>query len=294
MALKGVDAFVKQSGKQHIIQVYRKRGKHYFKASIPPLNRLQDWRISGHVPPIKPYRDGYFIGRVIACRSKKTATVLYETGKWKPAQLRHTIWGYRQHTKAHIHDEYEICNPGDIVMFKHAFPHFSKIKKYGLVEVIRATPIWEDYPAWEGTTEGDFHLTHPSDPDRDDIESATQRAMKGAQEIKEKAREYKVNKRGSVRGRNDSNQNTLRLQNRNSDRGEIRSANMQCETCNKVMWFHETCKDREIFRVVPQVFQVSICHTASKQWKITQKGGQLDRSPRLNGKKRHSNYWSNH
>eukprot|EP00483_Globobulimina_turgida_P010386 UN10406 len=197
MALKGVDAFVKQSGKQHIITVSRKRGKHYFKASIPPLNRLRDWRISGHIPPIKPYRNGYFIGRVIACRNKKTATVLYETGKWKPAQLRHTTWGYKQHTKAHIHDEYEICNPGDIVMFKHAHPHFSKIKKFGLVEVIRAEPIWEDYPAWEATTSGDFHLTHlhlthPNDPDRDDIESATQRALKNAQEIKHLSKEYQL------------------------------------------------------------------------------------------------------
>merc|ERR1719461_2231205 len=165
MALKGVDAFVKQSGKQHVIQVYRKRGKHY--------------------------RNGFFVGRVIACRNAKTATVLYETGKWTPAQLRHTTRGYRQHTKAHIHDEYEICNPGDIVMFKHANPHFSKIKKFGLVEVIRAEPIWEDYPAWEGTTEGDFHLTHPNDPDRDDIESQTQRALKYAHEIKERAKEYK-------------------------------------------------------------------------------------------------------
>eukprot|EP01083_Nonionella_stella_P051001 135454_1 len=192
MALKGVEAFVKQSGKQHIIQVYRKRGKHYFKASIPPLNKLRDWKLSGHIPPIKPYRNGFFVGRVVACRNAKTATVIYETGKWAPAALKHTTWGYRQHTKAHIHDEYEICNPGDIVMFKHAQPHFSKIKKFGLVEVIRATPIWEDYPAWEGTTEGDFHLTHPSDPDRDDIESATQRAMKTGQEIKEKAKEYQM------------------------------------------------------------------------------------------------------
>ena len=124
----------------------------------------------------------------------------YETGKWKPAQLRHTVWGYRQHTKAHIHDEHEICNPGDVVMFKHEWPHFSKIKKYGLVEVVRATPIWEDYPAWEGTTEGDFHLAHSSDPDRDDIESATQRAIKGAQEIKERARDQKV-KQNNVRHR---------------------------------------------------------------------------------------------
>merc|ERR1712157_345832 len=82
-----------------------------------------------------------------------------------------------------------------IVMFRHAHPHFSKIKKFGLVEVIRAEPIWEDYPAWEGTTEGDFHLTGPNDPDRDDIESATQRAMKAAQEIKEKAKEYKLKQR---------------------------------------------------------------------------------------------------
>lgn len=192
MALKGVDAFVKQSGKRHIIQVYRKRGKHYFKTSIPAINALKDWRISGHIPPIKPYRDGYFIGRVISCRNAKTATCLYETGKWKPAQLRHTTWGYRQHKKAHIHDEYEICNPGDIIMFKHAYPHFSKIKKFGLVEVIRNTPIWEDYPAYEGTTEGDFHLTHPNDPDRDDIQGSTQKLIKSAQEIKEKAKEYQL------------------------------------------------------------------------------------------------------
>ena len=85
-------------------------------------------------------------------------------------------------------------------MFKHEWPHFSKIKKYGLVEVVRATPIWEDYPAWEGTTEGDFHLAHSSDPDRDDIESATQRAIKGAQEIKERARDQKV-KQSNVRHR---------------------------------------------------------------------------------------------
>merc|ERR1712157_594173 len=79
-----------------------------------------------------------------------------------------------------------------IVMFRHAHPHFSKIKKFGLVEVIRAEPIWEDYPAWEGTTEGDFHLTAPNDPDRDDIESSTQRALKYAHEIKKNGKKLRA------------------------------------------------------------------------------------------------------
>eukprot|EP01084_Bolivina_argentea_P203424 347455_1 len=218
MALKGVEAYVKQSGKQHIIQVHRKRGKHYFKTSIPPLNRLRDWRISGHIPPIKPYRNGYFIGRVIACRNAKTATCLYETGKWKPMQLRHTTFGYRQHQKAHIHDEYEICNPGDIVMFKHAYPHFSKIKKFGLVEVIRNEPIWEDYPAWEGTTSIDLHLTHPNDPDRDDMTSETQKLIKTAQEIKDTATQYQL-KQNLIQ----NNHQKLKKQHANITKEKIRS-----------------------------------------------------------------------
>lgn len=193
MVLKGVDSYVRQLGKQHVINVYRQRGKYYFKTLIPPLSQLKDWRLSGHIPPIKPWRNGYFIGRVIACRNSKTATVLMETGKWKPIKYKNTHWGYRQHTKCHIHDEYEICNAGDIVMFTNAQPHFSKIKKFGLVEVIRATPIWEDYPAWEGTTDGDFHLTHPSDLDRDDIQSHIQRLMKSAEEMKSKRSDEKLN-----------------------------------------------------------------------------------------------------
>ncbi len=190
MGLKSVDAFVKQSGKQHVVSVYRRRGKFYFKTMVPPLNALKDWRLTGHIPPIKPWRNGYFVGRVVACRSLKTATVVTETSRWTPHKYKRTLWGIRMHAKHHIHDEYEICNPGDIVMYAAAYPHFSKIKKFGLVEVIRPTPIWEDYPAWEGTTEGDFHLTHSSDPERDDIESHNQKLMKIAQEKKAQARDY--------------------------------------------------------------------------------------------------------
>ena len=78
-------------------------------------------------------------------------------------------------------------------MFKHEPKHFSKIKKWGLVEVIRAAPIWQDYPSWEGTTEGDFHIAHSSDPDRDDIESHTQRLMKAAYEAKERKNVFAKN-----------------------------------------------------------------------------------------------------
>ncbi|ETO33751.1 30S ribosomal protein S17 [Reticulomyxa filosa] len=186
MGLKTVDAFVKQSGKQHVISVYRKRGKNYFQATVPPLNELKNMTRLGQVPPLRPFRNGYFVGRVIACRNAKTATVLMSTGKWQPYRWQKTTWGIEGSKKYHIHDEYEITNPGDIVMFCQANPPFSKIKKFGLVEVIRPAPIWEDYPAWEGTTEGDFHVAHPSDPDRDDIQSHTQRLMKMAQEKKDR------------------------------------------------------------------------------------------------------------
>ena len=68
MGLKTVDAFVKQAGKQHVIKVYRRRANYYFKTHVPALTELRDWRLTGHIPPIKPWRDGYFIGRIVACR----------------------------------------------------------------------------------------------------------------------------------------------------------------------------------------------------------------------------------
>lgn len=184
MALKGVDSFVKQTGKKHVIDVIRNRGKYYFKAFTPPLNELKNWRLMGFVPPIKPWRNGYFIGRVVACRNQKTATVVIQTGKWKPLLYHNTTWGFRQHTKLQIHDEYEICNPGDIVMFAQSSPKFSKQKAHGLVEIIRREPLWEDYPSWEGTTEGDFHITDVNDPDRDDIYTQAQRLISTAKQMK--------------------------------------------------------------------------------------------------------------
>ena len=126
-------------------------------------------------------------------RNRKTATCIVETGKWQPLKYRHTEFGFKTTKKYQIHDEYEICNPGDIVMFRYTDKPFSKMKKHGLVEVIRAAPLWEDYPSWEGTTEGDFHLTHSTDPDRDDIESHTQRLMKSAKEQKLRKGIFKQN-----------------------------------------------------------------------------------------------------
>lgn len=112
MGLKSVDSFVKQLGKQHVVSVFRRRGKFYFDTQVPPVAKLKEWRLSGHVPPIKPYRNGYFVGRVVACRNAKTATVLYQSGKWRPYAYAKTTWGIKAHSKAHIHDEFEICNPG--------------------------------------------------------------------------------------------------------------------------------------------------------------------------------------
>ena len=138
---------------------------------------------------------------VVIFRSAKTATALVETSRWKPLRYRNTEYGFPITKKFHIHDEYEICNPGDIVMFKHVNQHFSKIKKFGLVEVIRAAPIWQDYPAWEGTTEGDFHIAHSSDPDRDDIESHQQRLMKAAYESKQRKNIFAKNEKIKRRDR---------------------------------------------------------------------------------------------
>mmetsp|Transcript_35531 Transcript_35531/g.43901 ORF Transcript_35531/g.43901 Transcript_35531/m.43901 type:complete len:229 (+) Transcript_35531:64-750(+) len=191
MALKGVDSLVKQTGKKHAIEVIRNRGKYYFKSFIPPLNEFKNWRLLGHIPAIKPWRNGYHIGRCVSCRNEKTATIICETGKWKPLLYHNTKWGFRQHTKYQIHDEYQICNPGDIVMFAQANPKFSKTKAHGLVEVIRSAPLWEDYPSWEGTTGNDFNITSNDDPDRDDIFDETQRLTKAAQEMKMKDYELK-------------------------------------------------------------------------------------------------------
>jgi len=169
--MKGVSSFVKAQPKQHVIKLYQNQGEFYFRAMVPRDKQYKYfWKDAGKIPPNTSYRDGFGIGRCVSTRMQKTATILVELPGIRRFDVRDPLCTMkRRYTKkVQIHDEFELINPGDVVMFKKLPVPKSKLKYYGLHEVIRRAPQWEDYPSWEGTTDGDFHAAGPYDQDRDD------------------------------------------------------------------------------------------------------------------------------
>lgn len=192
MSLKGVSAFIKSRPKTHVIKLYQQQGEFYFKALVPRDKQLQvDWKQAGKIPPNETYRDGFGIGRCVATRMSKTATLLVELPGVRRFDVRDPTCTKKQRytKKVQIHDEYEMVNPGDVIMFKK-LPHpKSKLKYYGLHEILKRAPQWSEYPSWEGTTNGDFHNAHPDDQDRDENFDLHYRLLRRVESEKRKMKE---------------------------------------------------------------------------------------------------------
>src|SRR5438876_11714308 len=72
------------------------------------------------------------VGRVVSNKMDKTIVVVVETLK------KHRIYKrtYKQTKRFHAHDEYNVCQIGDIVRIEESRP-ISKLKRWRLVEVVK-------------------------------------------------------------------------------------------------------------------------------------------------------------